>query len=547
MVYTKVLQIKSVKNLTRAVDYILNEDKVLLPLEEFVGDFPFVVENGQAMAKITSGHLIASEQMAADEFILTKKLADHRLGRTESSDLVTGKGVLAHHIIQSFSPEDNLTPEEAHAIGRQTILELVGDNHEFVMATHLDRGHIHNHIIFNSTNASTLKKFRWQKNTKRTLEKISDRYADLAGAKIIDKQPVFNHTAYQAYRQKNVFRLEIKNRLNFLLKHSTSLEDFLAKAKVLNLHVDVTGKYVTYRLLDKYYGKEQKRNVRDSTLSKKGAYSLETIEKRVKANSPTLSLVEIKEAYDQEQAKRAGEFEFKLTIEPWQIAEVTKTGIYLNIDFGIRNQGVIQIPHRMVDQLDNGNYDLFIKEGDFFYFLNPDKSQNNRYMKGSTLIKQLAHDNGEYILRKHPKVSKLEQLVEEFNFLSKHGVSDSIQFEELGYQLLEQLAETERTLDRLDEVIAEKNKILAALTEYQTDDPDKVVAALHVLEEANIEPQTSSLARLEKELVEISVERTTLKEKYDSIVKDFDQYEQMIEHVKQRRAEKEQDKSGLGL
>ena len=104
------------------------------------------------------------------------------------SDRQGGKvDVLAHHIIQSFSPEDNLTPEEVHEIGRKTVLELTGGEHEFIIATHLDKNHMHNHIIFNTTNNVTLKKFRWQKGTKKSLENISDKYADLYGAKILDR------------------------------------------------------------------------------------------------------------------------------------------------------------------------------------------------------------------------------------------------------------------------------------------------------------------------------------------------------------------------
>ncbi|WP_153052770.1 relaxase/mobilization nuclease domain-containing protein, partial [Streptococcus suis] len=113
------------------------------------------------------------------------------------------KGVLAHHIIQSFSPNDRLTLEEIHEIGRQTILELTGGHYQMVMATHVDKDHIHNHIIFSSTNLTTLKKFRWQKGTKRSLENISDKYADRYGAKIIERKNELNaHSSYGAYRRQ---------------------------------------------------------------------------------------------------------------------------------------------------------------------------------------------------------------------------------------------------------------------------------------------------------------------------------------------------------
>ena len=276
MVVTKAIQIKNTGNLKRAVKYILDEAKTVELITNSNQSFPVILKDGKLQTQLVSGHLIGQERKAAEEFILTKKLADTRFGRKETSDLVTEKGVLAHHLIQSFDPSDNLTPEEIHEIGRKTVLELTKGKHEFVIATHVDKNHIHNHIIFNTTDTSSLKKFRWQKGTKRSLEKISDRYAELAGAKIIDRiAPRFSHTKYAAYQKKNVFKLEIKSRLNFLIKHSTSIEDFLKKAEALNLTVNFSGKHATYRLLDS----EQQRNTRDSTLSKKGAYTLATIEK----------------------------------------------------------------------------------------------------------------------------------------------------------------------------------------------------------------------------------------------------------------------------
>lgn len=211
MVVTKVLQIKKTDSLKRAVKYILDDAKTLeTDLSKDI-PFPLVVKDGQVYHQLISGHLVSNLGQADIEMCLTKKLADQRLGRKEQSDLKSGKGVLAHHLIQSFSPEDNLSLEEIHEIGRQTVLELTGGHHEFVMATHVDKDHIHNHIIFSSTNTVTLKKFRWQKHTKRKLELISDRLSDLKGAKIIDKKSdLFNHTKYEAYKKTNSFKQEIK-------------------------------------------------------------------------------------------------------------------------------------------------------------------------------------------------------------------------------------------------------------------------------------------------------------------------------------------------
>lgn len=538
MVVTKAIQIKNTGNLKRAVKYILDEAKTVELVTNSNQSFPVILKDGKLQTQLVSGHLIGQERKAAEEFILTKKLADNRFGRKETSDLVTEKGVLAHHLIQSFDPSDNLTPEEIHEIGRKTVLELTKGKHEFVIATHVDKNHIHNHIIFNTTDTSSLKKFRWQKGTKRSLEKISDRYAELAGAKIIDRSaPRFSHTKYAAYQKKNVFKLEIKSRLNFLIKHSRSIDDFLKKAEALNLAVNFSGKHATYRLLDS----EQQRNTRDSTLSKKGAYTLATIEKRVSQNKATYSLEDIKPEYDKLQQEKAEDFEQRLMIEPWQVQEVTADGIYLEIDFGIRNHGLIKVPHRQVDQLEDGRFELFVRRNDFFYFLNPDHSENNRYIKGNTLMKQLAYNNGEVVLTKNRNISNLDQLIKEFEFLAAHDVTSGQQFEELEERFIEQLDQTEETLQQIDQRLMKLNKAAAALSDLQSDNPEYQVLGQEILESLGF-PLTIRAEELEKEITEISVEQAGLQQKYDGIVGSFEEYRSVKDNNHVRR-EKEQESS----
>ncbi|MBZ2023036.1 relaxase/mobilization nuclease domain-containing protein [Streptococcus sanguinis] len=538
MVVTKAIQIKNTGNLKRAVKYILDEAKTVELVTNSNQSFPVILKDGKLQTQLVSGHLIGQERKAAEEFILTKKLADTRFGRKETSDLVTEKGVLAHHLIQSFDPSDNLTAEEIHEIGRKTVLELTKGKHEFVIATHVDKNHIHNHIIFNTTDTSSLKKFRWQKGTKRSLEKISDRYAELAGAKIIDRSaPRFSHTKYAAYQKKNVFKLEIKSRLNFLIKHSTSLEDFLKKAEALNLAVNFSGKHATYRLLDS----EQQRNTRDSTLSKKGAYTLATIEKRVSQNKATYSLEDIKPEYDKLQQEKAEDFEQRLMIEPWQVKEVTADGIYLEIDFGIRNHGLIKVPHRQVDQLEDGRFELFVRRNDFFYFLNPDHSENNRYIKGNTLMKQMAYNNGEVVLTKNRNIFNLDQLIKEFEFLAAHDVTSGQQFEELEERFIEQLDQTEETLQQIDQRLIKLNKAAAALSDLHSDNPEYQALGQEILESLGF-PLTIRAEELEKEITEISVEQAGLQQKYDGIVGSFEEY-QSVKDNNQVRREKEQESS----
>lgn len=324
MVVTKVFQIKHSNKLKDAVDYIENEEKTKQNILTYDGKledklFYIMDENKTEIPKDTqylfkdgkeclvSCYGLISADYGYDEMMMTKMIAKHTHG-----DRQGGKtDVLAHHIIQSFSPEDNLTPEQVHEIGRRTVLELTGGEHEFVIATHMDKDHLHNHIIFNTTNNVTLKKFRWQKGTKKSLENISDKHADFFGAKIIDNEKRFGHKEYMAYVSKHSFRREIKRRLDFLKKNSVSLDDFLEKARALNLFVDFSKKEAVYRLLDE----PQQRNVRDKTLSKKGHYSKQAIEKIVEENEQKIdiSVDDIVSAYETYKKYKEDEFELRFT------------------------------------------------------------------------------------------------------------------------------------------------------------------------------------------------------------------------------------------
>lgn len=531
MVVTKVRQVKSVNKLKEGIKYIEDGAKTIgTELIDSELNFPVKIIDGKIVSQLISGHLVIDVESADLEFRQLKQLANLQKGRPINNESLVKNDVLAHHVIQSFSPEDNLTPEQVHEIGRKTALELTGGSHQFVIATHMDKGHLHNHIYINSTNSVTLNKFRWQKGTAQSLFNISNKYADLAGAKILEAKNQFGHKEYSAYQRENVFKLEIKSRLEFLLKHSTSLEDFKSKAKALNLNVDFSGKYAKYKLLDK----EQKRNTRDSSLSKKGRYSLEGIEKQIAKNEIVYSLNEIKSEYDKLQKEKADDFEIRVKIEPWQVETKTETGIYLKMQYGIANQGTVKIPSRLVDELEDGSFDIFIKKSDFFYFINPDNSSSNKFMKGSTLINQLAYESGEYILRKNPNISKLDLLVKEYNYLVSHNISESEQFLELRNRFMNQIEETQESLNYLDEKIERLNKIASALEDYHSDNPIDKEIAKTVLIELSISLDMD-IKEIEKQVIEVSIERKGLKETFDKIVKDFTQYEKIEKNSKARQ------------
>lgn len=522
-------QIKTPSNLKIAVRYILNEAKTLVSgTAESDLDFPLVYHDGELQMKLVSGNGISDFSVADEEMVMTKLAAAFKKGDDDLKELSSGKQVLAHHIIQSFSPDDNLTPEQVHEIGRQTMLELTGGNYEFVIATHTDKDHLHNHIILNTTNSSTLKKFRWEKKTLKNLRAISDKYAARYGAKIIEPTMKNSYTKYSAWRRQNNYRFEIKERLDFLLKHSLSLEDFKHKAAALDLQIDFSGKFVKYKLLDQ----PQQRNVRDDTLSKKGLYSLEKIKERISKNQLVFDVEELKEQYQESKEKTANDFELKLEVESWQVEQESKQGIYVQMDMGALNSGTILIPSHKVDKNEDGNYTIYIKEKDYFYFLNPDQSQKNRYMMGLTIARQLAKQNGETLVTKNAQISSMRELIKEYNFLVEHGVTDGTQFQHLEERFNEKIEATQEELRQLDERLGRYHKIEGALLAIQKS-PENSLAAVQLLDDLGV-PKDMGLEDVSQLIKQFQIEKGALQEFFDDTLKHYTDYRDIKEHVRSR-------------
>lgn len=82
--------------------------------------------------------------------------------------------VLMHHVIQSFDPSETVNPEIAHRLGERFAENITGGKHEYVVTTHLDKNHVHNHIMFNAVNMETGRKYRVQRHTIGVMREQSD-------------------------------------------------------------------------------------------------------------------------------------------------------------------------------------------------------------------------------------------------------------------------------------------------------------------------------------------------------------------------------------
>lgn len=255
MVVTKHFATHGKKYRGRLIKYILNPDKTdNLKLVSDFGmsnylDFPSYKE---------------MVEMYNVNFTNNDKLYESRNDRQEKHQ----QNIHAHHLIQSFSPEDNLTPEEINRIGYETMMELTGGRFRFIVATHTDKNHLHNHILINAIDRNSDKKLIWNYALERNLRMISDRISKIVGAKIIEKR--FSYRDYQKYRQSS-HKFELKQRLYFLMRQSKSFEDFLEKAEQLHFHIDFSQKHSRFMMTDRTMTKP----IRGRQLSKRDLYDEE--------------------------------------------------------------------------------------------------------------------------------------------------------------------------------------------------------------------------------------------------------------------------------
>ena len=255
MAITKIHAVKV--QLGDAINYIENPDKT----------------DGQ---ELISGYNTAP-QTAVLDFSVTAAMA--RKARNASAKK---QGNLAYHLIQSFSPDDAVTPELAHKLGRKLAMEFTDGKFEFVVATHINKDSIHNHIIINAVSFYDYKKLRTVPyRTAQQIRSISDRLCMESQLSVI-KDPQQLGQLYPTYIQKKRTtsnRTEVRKKLNFCLERATNYAQFLQMAQELGISVCQRGKHMTYLL------KGAGRAIRDTSLADTDKFTYTGLVERLEDNA----------------------------------------------------------------------------------------------------------------------------------------------------------------------------------------------------------------------------------------------------------------------
>ena len=187
----------------------------------------------------------------------------------------SGKGrVKAIHYIQSFDPKDKISPELAHQIGRTFARKAFGDNCQIVIATHVDKEHIHNHFIINAYGIDG-QKFNDNLTTQKNLREISDRVCLAFGIKPIEPKhgsSGIDHSEWEHKQRGTSWKEKIRSEIDRIVGWAKNVDELLAELEMLGYTVK-RGKYISVKAPD------QQRAVRLKTLGED--YTIENIASRI--------------------------------------------------------------------------------------------------------------------------------------------------------------------------------------------------------------------------------------------------------------------------
>ena len=207
--------------------------------------------------KTEHGELISSYECSPltvdEEFMLSKRQYELVTGRRQKSD------VIAYQIRQSFKPGE-ITAEEANKVGYELAMRFTKGKYAFIVATHTDRGHIHNHIVYNSTALDGTRKFRDFLLSGLAVQRLSDLICLEHQLSVIEIKPYRERQKRTLYPPKESNRDRLCGVIdNILSEKPKDYEDFLQRLEQQGYEVK-RGKYTSVK------GTRQKRFIRFRTL-----------------------------------------------------------------------------------------------------------------------------------------------------------------------------------------------------------------------------------------------------------------------------------------
>lgn len=249
-----VTKIKAIRGtLSKAIAYILNPEKTDEKL-------------------LVSSYGCASET-AAREFEWTRKIAEQKG--------MNPVRIIARHVIQSFEIGE-VTPELAHEIGKQFADEILGGKYEYVLTTHIDKDHVHNHLIFNAVDFVNYHAYKSYKRIYYDMREVSDRLCKENGLSVIppSQNKGMGYKEYTEAKRGTSWKQKLKQTIDRLVITAKDYDDFLRLMQEAGYEIK-TGKYISFR------AEGQERFTRSKTIGEN--YTEERIKERIAGRTPRRS------------------------------------------------------------------------------------------------------------------------------------------------------------------------------------------------------------------------------------------------------------------
>jgi len=218
---------------------------------------------------VSSYGCVASDA-AAKEFEWTRNLAVQQGMQIPK--------VIARHLIQSFNVGE-VTPEHAHEIGKQFADEWLKGKYEYVIATHIDKGHCHNHIIFNAVNYVDFHAYRSNKQTYRQMRQLSDEICKEHGLSVIppSHSKGMSYKEYTEAKHGTSWKQKLKQTIDRCVITAKDYDEFLKMMQDAGYEIK-TGKHISFR------AEGQERFTRAKTIGEN--YTEERIKERIQGRNP---------------------------------------------------------------------------------------------------------------------------------------------------------------------------------------------------------------------------------------------------------------------
>ena len=249
-----VTKIKAIRGtLSKAIAYILNPEKTDEKL-------------------LVSSYGCASET-AAREFEWTRKIAEQKG--------MNPVRIIARHVIQSFEIGE-VTPELAHEIGKQFADEILGGKYEYVLTTHIDKDHVHNHLIFNAVDFVDYHAYKSYKRIYYDMREVSDRLCKENGLSVIppSQNKGMDYKEYTEAKRGTSWKQKLKQTIDRLVITAKDYDDFLRLMQEAGYEIKI-GKYISFR------AEGQERFTRSKTIGEN--YTEERIKERIAGRTPRRS------------------------------------------------------------------------------------------------------------------------------------------------------------------------------------------------------------------------------------------------------------------